>query len=136
MDDAKAVEAVARALCEPLGYTKQAANNWEGVWVGSVADSPETGSLAYLCRSLARAAIATLRPLIEEERWQPIETAPKVGAFLAYCEDGDFWLLQYSVEDNGFYTDDCGEKVFVPCATHWQQLPEPPAAIREQADGG
>ncbi len=61
MDNAsEAVEAVARAMCEPLGYTKQDADNWERIWVGNITDSPETGSLAYLCRSLARAAISTL----------------------------------------------------------------------------
>ena len=54
------VERVARALVKPLGYSQQAADNWGGIWVGNQMDSPETGSLEYLCKSLARAAITAL----------------------------------------------------------------------------
>lgn len=54
-----AVEVVARAMLVPLGYKANA--DWERIWVGDITDSPETGSLAYLCRDLAQAAITAIR---------------------------------------------------------------------------
>lgn len=50
---------VARALIVPLGYPADV--DWEATWIGNNVDSPETGSLAYLCRSLAQAAIDAMQ---------------------------------------------------------------------------
>jgi len=52
------VDRVARAMLVPLGYSPDV--DWERTWVGNKIQSLETGSLAYLCRSLAIAAIAAL----------------------------------------------------------------------------
>ena len=69
--------------------------------------------------------------------WKPIETAPKDGTeFVAFCEDGDFWLIRWCPNDKeknmgwkrGAFCAgiDVGETVVIPCLTHWQPLPPPP----------
>jgi hypothetical protein len=73
MSDAEQVERVARAMVVPLGYPADV--DWERTWVGNNIDSPETGSLAYLCRSLARAAIAAIEPTGEDVLQEPRDAA-------------------------------------------------------------
>jgi len=52
------IERVARAMVPALGFAPDC--DWERVWVGNQLDNAETGSLAYMCRSLARAALQAL----------------------------------------------------------------------------
>lgn len=57
--DAETVERVAKSMVVPLGY--HAKTDWGRTFVGNQFDTTETGSLAYLCRSLARAAIRAMQ---------------------------------------------------------------------------
>ena len=117
-DDEATVERVARAMVKPLGYTQQAADNWGGVWVGSNVDTPETGSLEYLCTQLARAALAALpTPQTEALAWQDVSTAPAACHVLATrfedCSGEWITCVVASPPINPF--------------THWRPLPAPPA---------
>lgn len=69
--------------------------------------------------------------------WQPIETAPKDGLFLAMwsedefpIEDGDedgAWRFAYVLCENGiFYSTETHASFVSP--THWMPLPPPPKA--------
>ncbi len=53
------LERVARALVTVLGYPADC--EWERIWAGNILDTPETGSLAALCRKLAASAIGAMR---------------------------------------------------------------------------
>ncbi len=53
------VERVARAMVEPLGWGADVPRDWEKTLTGYDGDSEKPRSLAEVCRSLARAALAT-----------------------------------------------------------------------------
>lgn len=62
--------------------------------------------------------------------WQPIETAPKDGS-LIWCYEPDIYAKasQYvAFFCNGGWVTDDGDQSFWMNPTHWQRLPEPPAA--------
>lgn len=85
------------------------------------------------------AADALERMQKETRRWQPIETAPKGGACILVGNKHGSWIAKYlPVYQSGFVPenpwssmmlnhDHIGEKWHPP--THWQPLPEPPAAL-------
>jgi hypothetical protein len=52
-------ERLAQAFIDPLGYAGKTLDDAEHIWVGNNIDDVETGSLAYLCRALADAALAS-----------------------------------------------------------------------------
>lgn len=68
MDDGVKIEQIARALVVPLGYPANA--DWERIFVGNQMDTAETGSLAHLCRELARVALRKVYELDNIERWE------------------------------------------------------------------
>lgn len=55
----KIIEVMARAMIEPHGFNPEVDPNT--IWVGNIADTPETGSLAYMNRQCAQAALAALK---------------------------------------------------------------------------
>ncbi len=66
----------------------------------------------------------------ERDRWQPMETAPKHGRFLA-AVDGEVRVVSYGKTSHlpieGFCLADQGPEDFDLCKpTVWQPLPEPP----------
>ena len=79
------VEKMARAMVPVLGFSPDC--DWERVWVGNQMDSPETGSLAYMCRGLARAALAAAM----EPTPGMVEAAKQVP-----CDDVVFGGVVYS----------------------------------------
>jgi len=69
-----------------------------------------------------------------KEKWQPIETAPKDGTWIALWSDGSkvqagYWGPSYFGSDHKWiqyaHRSECEE--VEPEPTHWQPLPEPPA---------
>jgi hypothetical protein len=104
--DSDMVERVARAMLAPLGYPSKTLADAERIWVGNQCDDPETGSLAYLCRALARAAldasgIGELEWLAEnpalELSWGEIDNDPSECAWRVHRRQGGYndreWTL-------------------------------------------
>lgn len=59
--------------------------------------------------------------------WQPIETAPKTGAFLVWLEEPMLGSnVQVMNRKPNFATVGSIFASDAPKATHWQPLPEPP----------
>lgn len=71
------VERVALQLVEPLGYSNSL--DWERVYIGHIA---EDGSLADLCRDLAKAAIAEVVRAMGEPSQAMIEIGGRINAGL------------------------------------------------------
>lgn len=59
--------------------------------------------------------------------WQLIETAPRDGAFLAFCDaeiiEDRYVVAMWDRNDGEFYRPFDDEFI---CPTHWMPLPEPP----------
>lgn len=86
------------------------------------------------------AEIGRLRELSPPMRWEPIETAPKVGVILLYGAP-DNVRLGYEKMGTGYYIEIyerdtirspwnwVGHQLWreEPQPTHWMRLPEPPA---------
>lgn len=75
------------------------------------------------------------------EAWQPIETAPKQKVVLLWAltdtETGNwlmatgYWMPGYGDDPGAWTWDGRRLKAYDTQPTHWQPLPEPPAAIEK-----
>lgn len=75
------LEKVARAMLVPLGYSADV--DWDRTWIGNETDSPEEGTLAYLCRSLALASLRA-QPSRDDTEWRAgMQDAANICATLA-----------------------------------------------------
>lgn len=86
---------------------------YAGEWDGHTTDE-----------KYARLATLPLPQPTTGEAWQPIETAPDTGDFLAY-EDGAMYRCRRYEE--GSFSSQCGQPVvYSPEPTHWRPLPALP----------
>lgn len=66
--------------------------------------------------------------------WQPIETAPKDGAWILvvdYTDDESFGVAYWfagdgEYKDAGWYSTSCCDDITMFYPTHWMPLPQPP----------
>lgn len=74
-----------------------------------------------------------------DDKWQPIETAPKDGTEILACDvSGDlgayhvevvFWAVSWGDDSDTVGWGICDGQTRPPsCFTHWMPLPEPPDA--------
>lgn len=121
MNTNEAVEAVAMALweaqCAHWGHYRESLPDlcaWD-----DLSESKQRELFGE-----AQAALAAARPLIMEEAWQPIETAPRDGT----------WVLTWGSDGHGmakcFPVPDIQPTGWGPDITHWQPLPAPPPAAK------
>ena len=81
------------------------------------------GDLTILYRAILAAAPT---PPVSEDRWQPIETAPKDGSkFLAWRRHSTLPLIVFYNAEYDQYECNDGHLVF--SLTHWLPLPKAPA---------
>lgn len=80
---------------------------------------------------------------LEQSRWQPIETAPRDGAYILVTSPqvGGTWVAKYCGEYQSGYrppnpwmvmllnTNHCKHRGATRVPTHWMPLPEPPYGV-------
>ena len=73
------------------------------------------------------------------DKWQPISTAPKDGAFIAAVHVHNngvpkFWEMHivWRDEDTGNIADECERGWTLEDYSHWQPLPAPPSEHGER----
>lgn len=102
------------------------------------AESSPSISLPFLMHSAADmlAALSAIR--LDEEGWQPIETAPRDKWLLlaeAPYEPGPYDAYAGHWHSDGYWLSNCGQYVTeTPEPTHWRPLPQPPRLSLEGGD--
>ena len=123
MTDDEIVEAMARAIA-PLAWQASADN--------LAQENRRKASLKH-----ARAALSVARPMIEAQRWRPIESAPKDETLILACNAKFaqvmaivYWSTDREIggsETHPWCGDDSTMGYHRDFFTHWMPPPAPPA---------